>query len=114
MLVLWCFPRIDPDRGSHAWVDYGRDQIVDYGSVVPVVSDLAIVSLGAGQLLRVEGCLRGQVHLDFVQALEGGQRHAPGEEGADGWRSVYKSVVDRRRHELVIFYIQDISVLVCW
>ena len=52
-LVPRGFLRVYPNRGSHAWVDYGRDQVVDNGSEVPVVEDLAVVRVVAGQLLPV-------------------------------------------------------------
>ena len=105
VLVLRCFSWIEPNRGGHTRVDDGWDKVVDDGSVVPVVGDLAVAvsTLGAGQLLCVYSRFDGQVHLDLVQALEGVQRHATCEEGADGRRSVHKSVVDWCGHELVIF-----------
>lgn len=69
--------------------------MIDDGSVQPLVFDLAIVGGAASQLLTQHRRRHGQIHHDFVEALEAGQRCGPGEESVDGRCSVHEAVVDR-------------------
>lgn len=51
MLVMWRFLWINSDHGMHTWVDHGGNHIVDDGCEVPIVLDLAMSGIGAGQMI---------------------------------------------------------------